>query len=133
MTGLGFKCDHCGCLYMHRRSLDRHVARNHSANLSFNCSLCGKSYARLNNLEVHKRTSVGPAAVAAAPAAKRRRTVVPEFAVRRKRYATWLAGSRYIFPAFDVSIQIRLPSRINVSINVYGVEDGKKVICQLRV
>ena len=31
-TGLGFKCDQCRYLLTERRSLDRHVARNHTDN-----------------------------------------------------------------------------------------------------
>ena len=46
MTGLGFKCDQCGRIYMHRRSWDRHVVRNRTDNPSFSCNQCGKSFAR---------------------------------------------------------------------------------------
>ena len=85
-TGLGFKCDQCGYLFTERRSLDRHVARNHTDNPAFNCDQCGKSYSRSGNLEMHKRTCTGPID---APAPKRRRTAsaVPKFTVRRKKRA----------------------------------------------
>ena len=65
--------------------MDRHVTRNHTDNPVFSSNQCGKSYARSSNLEMHKRTCTGPAAVAA-PAAERQRTdgVVPEFVVRKK-------------------------------------------------
>ena len=83
-TGLGFKCDQCGYLFTERRSLDRHGARNHTDNPVFNCVQCGKSYSRSGNLEMHKRTCIGPIV---APAPKRRRTAsaVPEFTVPRKK------------------------------------------------
>ena len=85
-TGLGFKCDQCGYLFTERRSLDRHVARNHTDYPAFNCDQCGKSYSRSGNLEMQKRTRTGPIV---APAPKRRRTAsaVPEFTVRRMRRA----------------------------------------------
>ena len=84
--GLGFKFDQCGYLFTERRSLDRHVARNHTDNPAFNCDQCGRSYSRSGNLEMHKRTCTGPIV---APAPKRRRTAsaVPEFTVRRKKRA----------------------------------------------
>ena len=94
-TGLGFKCDQCGCLYMHLRNLDRHASRNHTDNPTFNCNQCGKSYARSGNLEMHKRTCTRP--TAAAPAVKRRRTgdVVPDFTVRKTRKS--LGGAAEMF------------------------------------
>ena len=94
-TGLGFKCDQCGCLYMHRRNLDRHVSRNHRNNPTFNCNQCGKSYARSGNLEMHKRTCTGPTVTA--PAVKRRRTgdVVSKFTVRKTRRS--LGGAAEMF------------------------------------
>ena len=69
---------------MEHRSLDRHVVRNHTDNPVFNCDQCGKSYSRSGNLEMHKRTCIGPIV---APAPKRRCTAsaVPEFTVRRKK------------------------------------------------
>ena len=94
-TGLGFKCDQCEYLFMPRRNLDRHVARNHTANPTFNCDQCGKSYTVSGNLEMHKRTCTGP--TAAAPAAKRRRTgdVVPEFTGRKTRKSLGSASEMY--------------------------------------
>ena len=85
-TVLGFKCDQCGYLFPERRSLERHVARNHTDNPAFNCDQCGRSYSRSGNLEMHKRTCTGHIV---APAPKRRRTAsaVSEFTVRRKKRA----------------------------------------------
>ena len=93
-TGLSFKCDQCGYLFTERRSLDRHVARNHTDNPAFNCDQCGKSYSRSGNLEMHKRTCTGPIV---APAPKRHHTAsaVPEFTVRRKRRALGGASEMY--------------------------------------
>ena len=73
-------------MFTERRSLDRHVARNHTDNPAFNCDQCGRSYSRSGNLEMHKRTCTGPTV---APAPKRRRTVsaVPEFTVRKMKRA----------------------------------------------
>ena len=81
---------------MHRRSLDRHVGRNHTDNPTFNCNQCGKSYARSGKLEMHKRTCTGPVAVAA-PAVKRRRTgdVVPEFTVRKTQKSLGCAAEMF--------------------------------------
>ena len=86
-TALGFKCDQCGYLFTERRSLDRHVARNHTDNPAFNCDQCGRSYSRSGNLEMHKRTCTRPIV---APAHKRRRaaSAAPEFTVRRKKRAS---------------------------------------------
>ena len=85
-TGLGFKGDQCGYLFTVRRSLDRHVAKNHTDNPAFNCDQCGRSYSRSGNLEMHKRTCTGPIV---APAPKKRRTAsaIPEFTVRREKGA----------------------------------------------
>ena len=63
---------------MYRRSLDRHVTRNHTDYPVFDYDQCGKSFARSGNLEKHKRTCTGDAVVAVAvpvatPAAKKRR------------------------------------------------------------
>ena len=93
-TGLGFKCDQCGYLFTERRSLDRHVARNHKDNPAFNCDQCGRSYSRSGNLEMHKRTCTVPIV---APAPKRRRTAsaVPEFTVRRKKRALGGTSNMY--------------------------------------
>ena len=84
-TGLDFKCDQFGYLFTERRSLDRHVARNHTDNPAFNCDQCGRSHARSGNLEMHKRTCTGPI-VASAPK-RRTASAVPEFTVRRKKRA----------------------------------------------
>ena len=96
-TGLGYKCDQCGRLYMNRRNLDRHVGRNHTANPAFSCDQFQKTFARSNNLELHKRTCVGRVAVAA-PAAKRRRAgdIVSEGTVRKTRRS--LGGPAELFP-----------------------------------
>ena len=96
-TGLGFKCDQCGYLFTERRCLDRHVARNHADNPSFNCDQCVRSYSRSGNLKMHKRTCNGPIV---APAPKRRRTdsAVPEFTVRRKKRA--LGGTSEMYEVY---------------------------------
>ena len=83
--GLGFKSDQCGYLW-ERRSLDRHVARNHTDNPAFNCDQCRRSYSRSGNLEMHKRTCTGPI-VAPAPKRPRTASAVPEFTVRRRKRA----------------------------------------------
>ena len=81
-------------MFPERRSLDRHVARNHTDNPAFNCDECGRSYSRSGNMEMRKRTCTGPIV---APAPKRRRTAsaVPEFIVRRKKRA--LGGTSEIY------------------------------------
>ena len=79
---VNFTCDQCECKYMYRRSLQRHVTRNHTAHQVFSCNQCERSFARSGNLENHKRTCTGGAVAVpvAAPAAKKRRIgVAPEF------------------------------------------------------
>ena len=49
-----------------RRSLARHVKRNHTDHPVFDCSQCGRSFTIPGNLEKHKRNCTG-----GAPAAKR--------------------------------------------------------------
>ena len=66
---------------MQRRNLDRHVARNHAANPTFNCEQCGKSYSRSGNLEMHKRTCTAG--------------VFPEFTVQPRRRALGGASGMY--------------------------------------
>ena len=51
---------------MYRRSLPRHVKRNYTDHPVFDCSQCGRSLARPDNLEKHKINCTG-----GAPAAKR--------------------------------------------------------------
>ena len=80
---------------MHRRSLDRHVVRNHTGNPSFSCNQCGKLFARYGNLKLHKRTCTGPV-VTADPAVERRADgAVPEFTVRRKMKSFGGASEMY--------------------------------------
>ena len=108
------KCDQCRYLFTEHRSLDRHVARNHADNPTFDCDQCGKLYSRSGNLEMHKRTCTGPT-VDVAPAAKRHHTAAapPEFAVQRKkghlvvhqRCMQW-ACKKQIFPAYNVNISL---------------------------
>ena len=76
---------------MHRRSLNRHVKKNHADHPVFSCNQCEKTFAQSGNLMKHKRTCVGGRVTAPvadiAPAVKRRRNsgVVQEFKVRRTR------------------------------------------------
>ena len=57
---------------MFQRSLYRHVRRNHTNHPVFDCSQCGRSFARHGNLEKHRRNCTG-----CAPAAERHRVAVP--------------------------------------------------------
>ena len=86
---VNFTYDQRGRVYMHRRSLDRHVTRNHTDHPIFVCNQCEKLFARSGNLEKHKRTCTGDAVAAvavpvAAPAAKKRR-IASEFKLRTTR------------------------------------------------
>ena len=91
-TGLDFKCDQCGFLLTERRSLDRHVARNHADNPTLDVI---SAESRMQGL-VTWRCTTGPT-VAVAPAAKRRRTAAapPKFAVQRERMALGGASEMY--------------------------------------
>ena len=99
-TGLAFKCDQCGRMCMHRRSLDRHADRNHMDNPVFSCNQCEKTFARFDNLEKHKRTCVRGRVTVAGPAAKRRRIsgLTPEFVVRKTQRS--LGGAVELFAVY---------------------------------
>ena len=113
-TKLGFKCEKCGYLFTERRSLDRHVARNHTDNPAFNCDQCGKSYSRSGNLEMHKITCTGPIV---APAPKRHRTAsaVPEFTVRRKKRALGGTSEMYEVDMKEFDNLTALQAAVNLS------------------
>ena len=57
---------------MFQRGLTRHVRRNHTEHPVFDCSQCGRSFARHGNLEKHRRNCT-----CCSPAAKRQRVDVP--------------------------------------------------------
>ena len=81
-------------VYMHCRSLDRHVKKSHADHPVISCNQCGKSFTRSGNLMMHKRTCVG----APAPAVKRHRIgdVAPEFKVRRTRKSLGSAVEQFV-------------------------------------
>ena len=81
-------------MFTERRSLERHVERNHTDNPAFNGDQCGRSYSRSGNLEMHKRTCTGPI-VAPAPKRRRSASAVPEFTVRRKKRALGCTSEMY--------------------------------------
>ena len=60
-----FTCDQCGCNYLYRHNLQRHVKRNHTDHPVFICDQCERSFARSGNLEKHK--AVDPAVGAQPP------------------------------------------------------------------
>ena len=85
---VNFTCDQCGRKYIHQRSLDRHVTRNHTDHPDFGCGQCERSFARSGNLVKHKQTCTGGTVVVpvAVPAAKKRRIgVAPELKLRKTR------------------------------------------------
>ena len=84
---VNFTCNQCGRNYLYRKTLQRHVARNHTDHPVFICNQCERSFARSGNLEKHKRTCIdGQVAAVAAPAAKKRFIcVAPEIKLRKAR------------------------------------------------
>ena len=75
-TMFNFACDQYGRVYMFQRGLTGHVNGNNTDHPVFDCSQCGRSFARHGNLEKHRRSCTD-----GAPAAKRQRVpvAVPEF------------------------------------------------------
>ena len=69
---------------MYRRSLARHVRRNHTDHPVFDCNQCDRSFARPDNLEKHTRNCTGGQVPVAAPAAKKKR-IASEFKLQKTR------------------------------------------------
>ena len=89
---------------MFQRGLTRHVRRNHTDHPVFDCSQCGRSFARHGNLEKHRRNCTD-----GAPAGKRQRVpaavpvAVPEFVLRETHISLGGAVKQFTVNVIAVS------------------------------
>jgi DNA-directed RNA polymerase subunit RPC12/RpoP len=52
-----FKCDHCGMKFAHKKSIYRHVLRQHKEKLDASCELCNRVFANSIALRNHQRAA----------------------------------------------------------------------------